>query len=139
MSEQSRTKSTAARLLGATNKSAKENAKQPVKPTEPVFEPNRKNISKLIKDQGSGIRVADSIRTNPIITASLKYWTSIIDPSKSKPDIVEEALLKHIPEEILIEGYNLAKKQNKIWLKPLEYHDIIILWCFFLLLLSYQW
>lgn len=114
MSEQSRAKSTAARLLGGASKTAKENISQPVKAAAPVFEPNRKNISKLIKDQGSGTRVADSIRMNPILTASLKYWTSIVDPSKSKPDIIEESLLKHIPEEILIEGYNLAKKQNKI-------------------------
>ncbi|MGG5322381.1 hypothetical protein IGL92_003176, partial [Enterococcus sp. DIV2359] len=33
---------------------------------------------------------------------------------KSKPDVIEEAILKTIPEEYLIEGYKLAKKQNKI-------------------------
>ncbi|OJG76413.1 hypothetical protein RV10_GL003741 [Enterococcus pallens] len=60
------------------------------------------------------MRKADSIRLNPILQSALIYWTTIGDASKSKPDIVEEALLKAIPEEYLIEGYNLAKRQNKI-------------------------
>lgn len=108
----SRGKSAAARLLGQVDKKDKISSSQV--DIEPKIEINKKNISKIIKDQGSSIRIADSIRINPIIASSLKYWTSLVDPSKSKPDIVEEALLKMIPEEILIEGYNLAKKQNKI-------------------------
>ena len=112
MSNTSRGKATAARLLSQTSVKSKDSVEP--KQSEPSFEANRKNITKLIKDQGSGIRVADSIRVNPILSASLKYWTSLVDPSKSKPDIVEDALIKLIPEEILIEGYKLAKKQNKI-------------------------
>lgn len=108
----SRGKSAAARLLGQVDKTEK-TSKSKIE-SQPEIEINKKNISKIIKDQGSSVRIADSIRINPIIASSLKYWTTLVDPSKSKPDIVEEALLKLIPEEILIEGYNLAKKQNKI-------------------------
>ncbi len=46
--------------------------------------------------------------------SALKYWTTIAESDKSKPDVIEDALLKSIPEEYLIEGYKLAKKQNKI-------------------------
>lgn len=76
------------------------------------FIANKKNITKLIDEEGSSARIADSIRINPILIKSLIYWTTIIDPKKSKPDIIEEALLKTIPEEYLIEGYKLAKKQK---------------------------
>lgn len=76
---------------------------------------NKKNIEKLIKQQGNSKRNADSIRINPILANALKYWTSIGEPEKSKPDVIEETLLKSIPEEYLIKGYEMAKKQNKIW------------------------
>ncbi len=81
---------------------------------EEEFVATKRNIEKLIKSQGSSIRKADSIRINPILSGALAYWISVIDRSKSKPDIVEEGLLKVIPEEYLIEGYKIAKRQNKI-------------------------
>lgn len=74
----------------------------------------KNDIKMLIDKQGSSLRKADSIRINPIIASALLYWTSIIDPSKSKPDIVEESLIEFIPAEYLLEGYNIAKKQKKI-------------------------
>lgn len=74
----------------------------------------KNDIKMLIGKQGSSLRKADSIRINPIIASALLYWTSIIDPSKSKPDIVEESLIEFIPAEYLLEGYNIAKKQKKI-------------------------
>ena len=109
--QETRSRDTVARLLG-TNAKEKDSAIKE-KP-EPSFDPNKKNITALIKKQGNSIRKADSIRLNPILQAALIYWTTIEDSSKSKPDIVEEALLKAIPEEYLIEGYNLAKRKNKI-------------------------
>lgn len=108
----SRGKNAAARLLGQVDQKNSRNETKSDKTLE--IDLNKKSISKIIKDQGSSTRTADSIRINPIIASSLKYWTTLVDPSKSKPDIIEEALIKFIPEEILIEGYNLAKKQNKI-------------------------
>lgn len=91
----------------------------------------KKGITKLIKDQGSSIRIADSIRINPILIFALKYWTTIAEADKSKPDVLEETLLKAIPEEYLIEGYKLAKKQKKFRLKKRRYRDIMISSLFF--------
>lgn len=90
-----------------------EKGSTPEKELIPEFVPSKKNITKLIEKQGSSARTADSIRINPILIKSLVYWTSIAEPNKSKPDVIEEALLKMIPEEYLIEGYNLANKQTK--------------------------
>ncbi|MFB8608300.1 hypothetical protein [Enterococcus casseliflavus] len=103
-----RSKEAVSRLLGnKTNRNV-----QP-KPA-PEIELTKKGISKVIKDQGSSVRTADSIRINPILMSALKYWTTIAEADKSKPDVLEDALLKAIPEEYLIEGYKLAKKQKKI-------------------------
>ncbi|MBO1301338.1 MULTISPECIES: hypothetical protein [unclassified Enterococcus] len=108
MTNNNRSQAAVSRLLGNKNK-------QPAKPKELEHsELNKKTISALIKDQGSSSRTADSIRINPILMAALKYWTTIAESEKSKPDVIEEAILKTIPEEYLIEGYKLAKKQNKI-------------------------
>lgn len=104
-----RSKDAVSRLLG--NRTTK---KEQSKIIENKVELNKKDISRLIKEQGSGIRTADSIRINPILMSALKYWTTIAESNKSKPDVIEEALLKMIPEEYLIEGYKLAKKQKKI-------------------------
>ena len=115
-----RGKSAAERLLGAgkedTNpaKATTSNEKE-LKTTHEHIVMNKKNIEKLIKQQGNSKRNADSIRINPILANALKYWTSIGEPEKSKPDVIEETLLKSIPEEYLIKGYEMAKKQNKIW------------------------
>lgn len=115
-----RGKSAAERLLGAgkedTNptKATTSNDKE-LKTTHEHIVMNKKNIEKLIKQQGNSKRNADSIRINPILANALKYWTSIGEPEKSKPDVIEETLLKSIPEEYLIKGYEMAKKQNKIW------------------------
>lgn len=80
---------------------------------EPI-ELNKKNIEKIIIQQGASSRNQDSYRVNPIIFNALKYWTSIAEPNRKKPEIIEEAILKIIPEEYLIQGYEMAKKQNKI-------------------------
>lgn len=108
MVEDNRSQAAVSRLLGNKNK---KNFKS--KEIEEI-ELTKKNISKVIKDQGSSVRTADSIRINPILMSALKYWTTIAESDKSKPDVIEDALLKSIPEEYLIEGYKLAKKQNKI-------------------------
>lgn len=108
MAEDSRSQATVSRLLGKKEHSIK----QPKKREETDL--NKKSITKMIKEQGSSSRVADSIRINPILIASLKYWTTIAEADKSKPDVIEDAILKSIPEEYLIEGYKLAKKQKKI-------------------------
>ncbi|GGD03124.1 hypothetical protein [Enterococcus wangshanyuanii] len=87
-----------------------------IKP-EPKLEPevlNKKSIEKIIIQQGNSKRSQDSYRVNPILFNALKYWTSIGEPNKSKPDIIEEAILRIIPEEYLVQGYEMAKKQNKI-------------------------
>lgn len=114
-----RGKSAAERLLGAgkedtnSTKATTSNDKE-LKTTHEHIVMNKKNIEKLIKQQGNSKRNADSIRINPILANALKYWTSIGEPEKSKPDVIEETLLKSIPEEYLIKGYEMAKKQNKI-------------------------
>ena len=108
MVEDNRSQAAVSRLLGNKNKKNFES-----KEVEEI-EWTKKNISKVIKDQGSSVRTADSIRINPILMSALKYWTTIAESDKSKPDVIEDALLKSIPEEYLIEGYKLAKKQNKI-------------------------
>jgi hypothetical protein len=119
MAEDNRSQAAVSRLLGNKNK---KNYKQ--KEVEEI-ELTKKNISKkVIKDQGSSVRTADSIRINPILMSALKYWTTIAESDKSKPDVIEDALLKSIPEEYLIEGYKLAKKQKN--LIYIQYHDIII-------------
>ena len=128
-----RGKSAAERLLGAgkedTNptKATTSNEKE-LKTTHEHIVMNKKNIEKLIKQQGNSKRNADSIRINPILANALKYWTSIGEPEKSKPDVIEETLLKSIPEEYLIKGYEMAKKQ--------QYHNIVVV--FFLQTLLYQ-
>lgn len=104
-----RSKEAVSRLLG--NKKGRDT--QPLKKIQEI-ELTKKSISKAISEQGSSVRIADSIRINPILISALKYWTTIAESKKSKPDVVEEALLKIIPEEYLIEGYKLAKKQKKI-------------------------
>ena len=114
-----RGKSAAERLLGAgkedSNLSASTTSNnKELKTTQENIVLNKKNIEKLIKQQGNSKRSADSIRINPILANALKYWTSIAEPEKSKPDVIEETLLKAIPEEYLIQGYTMAKKQNKI-------------------------
>lgn len=108
MAEDSRSQAAVSRLLGKKETSIK----QPKKIEE--IDLNKKSITKMIKDQGSPSRVADSIRINPILMSALKYWTTIAESDKSKPDVIEDAILKSIPEEYLVEGYKLAKKQNKI-------------------------
>ncbi|MDN4125442.1 hypothetical protein L2W01_13600 [Staphylococcus aureus] len=113
-----RGKSAAERLLGAGKKNTNSHKSTPTNDKETKttqeFVMNKKNIEKLIKQQGNSKRNADSIRINPILANALKYWTSIAEPEKSKPDVIEETLLKTIPEEYLIQGYEMAKKQNKI-------------------------
>lgn len=109
--ENNRSKNTVNRLLGG-KKTVADNI-QPIVKQNKEFNPTKKNIQNLIREQGSSKRKADSIRINPILTASLKYWTTMIDSKKSKPDIIEEALIKLIPEEYLIEGYKLFQKNNK--------------------------
>lgn len=94
-------------------KSSEKNKNRTETKTENKIE-TKNDIKMLIDKQGSSLRKADSIRINPIIASALLYWTSIIDPSKSKPDIVEESLIEFIPAEYLLEGYNIAKKQKKI-------------------------
>ena len=103
-----RSKEAVSRLLG--NKTTRN--VQPKLTAE--VELTKKGITKLIKDQGSSIRIADSIRINPILIFALKYWTTIAEADKRKPDVLEETLLKAIPEEYLIEGSKLAKKQKKV-------------------------
>lgn len=107
MTEDNRSQAAVSRLLGAKNKKG-------YKKEVEELELTKKNLSKTIKDQGSSVRTADSIRLNPILISALKYWTTIAEAEKSKPDVIEEALLKYIPEEYLVEGYKLAKRQNKI-------------------------
>jgi hypothetical protein len=114
-----RGKSAAERLLGAgkedTNpiKATTTSNEKELKTTHEHIVMNKKNIEKLIKQQGNSKRNADSIRINPILANALKYWTSIGEPEKSKPDVIEETLLKSIPEEYLIKGYEMAKKKTK--------------------------
>ncbi|WP_321386418.1 hypothetical protein [uncultured Enterococcus sp.] len=103
-------------LLGGLGGNEKEsvNEKNENTPKQEEIVLNKKNIEKLIAKQGNSMRNPDSIRLNPIIFNAMKYWTSIAEPGKSKPDIVEEAILKVIPEEYLVHGYEMAKRQNKI-------------------------
>lgn len=103
-----RSKETVSRLLG--NKINYERKEE--KSIQEIV-PDKKSITKLIRDAGASKRVGDSIRLHPILIAALKYWTTIAEPSKAKPDVVEQALLKVIPEEYLIEGYKLAKKREE--------------------------
>jgi hypothetical protein len=100
-------------LFPSNQKKNEQERVTPKKETVPEFVPTKKNITKLIEQQGSSARKADSIRINPILIKALTYWTSIAEPNKSKPDVIEEALLKVIPEEYLIEGYTLANRQTK--------------------------
>ncbi|HFU6279621.1 TPA: hypothetical protein ACH6NS_002712, partial [Enterococcus faecium] len=69
MAEDNRSQAAVSRLLGNKNK---KNFKS--KEVEEI-ELTKKNISKVIKDQGSSVRTADSIRINPILMSALKYWT----------------------------------------------------------------
>lgn len=114
-----RSKTAAERLLSTGNKNttsekSTNQTKVQSETSQPQMIVNKKNIEKLIQQQGNSKRNADSIRINPILANALKYWTSIAEPDKSKPDVIEETLLKSIPEEYLIQGYEMAKKQNKI-------------------------
>ena len=106
----SRSEAAVSRILSGSRGSKKETPKQQL--LEVAL--NKKAISTLIGKQGSSIRKGDSIRINPILQSALTYWTTIKEPNKSKPDIIEELLLKNIPEEILIAGYKMAKDQKKI-------------------------
>lgn len=82
-----RGKSAAERLLGAGKEdsnlstSTTSNNKE-LKTTQENIVLNKKNIEKLIKQQGNSKRSADSIRINPILANALKYWTSIAEPEK---------------------------------------------------------
>ncbi len=108
--EENRSHDAVSRILGG-RKSKKE---IPVNRTIPNEELTKKSISTQIGKQGSSARRADSIRINPILQSALLYLTTIKEPGKSKPDVIEEMLLKYMPEDILIEGYKMARDQKKI-------------------------
>ena len=92
-----RGKSAAERLLGAgkedTNptKATTSNEKE-LKTTHEHIVMNKKNIEKLIKQQGNSKRNADSIRINPIILNWI--FTSVLEHCVSYFTIIRHILIK---------------------------------------------